>query len=396
MTRRRWSAGRATAALLMATVWMATGVAVYLYLSAHRSTVADQVKKPGAGKAMSGPITRLPGTLYIAQGGTMYRLQRGTFTPVLNAPGGASRWTQPAFTPNGENLAVVRRDYASSDLYVIDTSGHVVNQLTHNANRTVEFNHWAFYPRFSPDGSSLFFSYDRKDPGNIYNVVLSVYSMPLTGNFNQAKKWTVPASYTGGDIQPIPLPSGGLIYTKYSFDEKAKRILSQIYLMTRSGAPGKPLTLIEDDCSQPAFSPDGQRLAMICTGGKQFANIEIAPFDGSKLGQRQVLVSGQLAAQPTWSPDGTSLVYLAPKSVSGHFQLWLQPVPNPTSPQASVPTPIPTKSGGPVRGTQVGQPAATPTPPPAAPTPTSTPLPQPVQLTSDLDFDATSTIAWHG
>lgn len=389
MIRPRWTAGRAVAVLLMATVWIASGVAAYLYLGAHRTTLTNEAKKPTEVKLNQGPISHLPGTLYLVQGGTLYRLQRGSFSPVLNAPGGASVWTQPVFTPNGQSLVVVRRDYASSDLYLVDTSsGRNPNLLTHNASRTVEANHWAFYPRLSPDGASLFFSYDRKDPANFYNVVLSVYSMPMTASssFNQAKKWTVPANFTGGDIQPLPLASGGVIYTKYSFDNKTNKILSQIYLTLRAGAPGKALTAIEDGCLQPALSPDGQRLAMICTGGKQFANLEIAHFDGSTLGPAQVLVSGQLAAQPTWSPDGSSLVYLAPQGLGGHFQLWVQPVPAPAPAASAAPTPSST------RGSQAGR--ATPTAPPT-PTPTPSPLSQPIQLTSGLDFDATSTIAWH-
>lgn len=388
MTRPRWTAGRAAAVLLMTIVWIASGIAAYLYLGAHRTTLANEAKKPTEAKLAQGPISRLPGTLYLAQGGTLYRLQRGSFSPVLKAPGGASVWTQPVFTPNGQSLVVVRRDYASSDLYLLDTSGRSPNPLTHNASRTVEANHWAFYPRMSPDGATLFFSYDRKDPGNFYNVVLSVYSMPMSpgSSFSQAKKWTVPASFTGGDIQPIPLPSGGVVYTKYSFDNKTSKILSQVYLTPRAGAQGKALTAIEDSCLQPALSPDGQRLAMVCTGGKQFASLEIAHFDGSSLGPAQVLVSGELAAQPTWSPDGSSLVYLAPQGLSGHFQLWLQPVPVPAPPASTAPTP------GATRGSQASR--ATPTAP-QPPTPTPSPLPQPIQLTSGLDFDATSTIAWH-
>jgi len=373
----------------MAAVWIASGVGVYLYFGAHRTTLALQARKPTEVKPKTGPIAHLPGTLYLVQGGTLYRLQRGNFTPVLNTPGGASAWTQPALKPDGQGLVVVRRDYGSSDLFQVDSSGHVLNQLTHNASRTVETNHWAFYPRLSADGSVLFFSYDRKDPVNLYNVVLSVYSMPAGGPFGQARKWTVPAAYTGGDVQPIPLASGSVIYTKYSFDNQTNRILSQIYLTPRAGAPGRALTTIEDDCSQAAVSPDGQRLAMICTDGKQVASLEIAQFDGSNLGPPQVLVSGQLAAQPTWSPDGSSIVYLAPHGSGGHFQLWQVPAPAPPS---ISPEPSPTK------GSQTARATPRPTPTPAAtptPTPTSSALPQPVELTSDLDFDATSTIAWH-
>jgi hypothetical protein len=380
--------GRAVAILLIATVWMAFGAAVYVYLGAHRSTLAAKAKKPGE-EIKEGPIARLPGTLYLVQAGALYRLQRGVFTQVLSAPGGASGWTQPSFMADGK-LLVVRKDYASSDIYEFDPSNGTRSQMTHNASRVVESNHWAFYPRLSPDGSSLFFSYDHKDPNSYYNVVLSVYAMPVGGSLNQAHRWTLPANYTGGDLQPIPLHSGGVVYTKYLFDDKTNRILSQIYLTTRIQSLGKALTPLEDDCSQPALSPDSSRLAMVCTGGKQLADVEVAPFDGSRLGDRQVLASGQLASQPTWAPDGSGLVYLAPHGLSGHFQLWLQAVPAPPPPPTAAP--IPTRS--PARGAKPSSPAATQAPSPS-PAVTPTPIPPSVQLTNDVDFDATSTIAWH-
>src|SRR5215471_14498329 len=146
MMRQRWTAGRVGVVVLMATVWIASGVAAYLYLGAHRTMLAGEAKKPTEARLRQGPISHLPGMLYLVQGGTLYRLERGSFSPVLKAPGGASRWTQPVFTPNGQSLVVVRRDYASSDLYLFDTSGRSPTLLTHNASRTVEANHWAFYP----------------------------------------------------------------------------------------------------------------------------------------------------------------------------------------------------------------------------------------------------------
>jgi hypothetical protein len=284
----------------------------------------------------------------------------------------------------------VRRDYAYSDLYLVDIAGNVQSQLTSDSNKTVELNHWALYPRPTADGATLFFSYDPKDRYNNYNVVMAVWSVPMGGNFNQMKKWTTPNNYTGGDLQPVPLAAGGVIYTKYSFNQATNKIMGQLWITTKAGSVGRPLTQPEEDCSQANLSPDGHRLAMICTGGKQLATVEIASFDGSNIGPRMAIAPGQLAAQPTWAPDGTSLVYLAAQGISGHFQLWLQQLPLSVSPPPPTASPVAAKVAG--RGARVA--SATPTPAPT-PSATPTPLPRSVQLTTDLDFDATSTIAWH-
>jgi hypothetical protein len=392
--RRRWSLGSILALVLAVAVWIGTGTGVYVYLGSHRSTLAAQAQKPGEGQRRDGPINHLPGTLYLVQDGTLYQLRRGTFTAILTWPGGAGGWTQPAVAPGGQLLLVVRRDYASSDLFQVDPAGHTLNQLTHNANKTVELNHWAFYPRFTPDGGSLVFSYDAKDRFNNYNVVLSIYQMPIGAALTQARKWTTPNSYTGGDLQPVPLASGGMIYTKYSFDQATSRILGQLWLTTRAGTAGRALTPAADDCSEPSLSPDGQRLAMICTAARQFTDVQIASFDGANLGPRLTLISGQLASQPTWAPDGSGLVYLAPVGAGGHFQLWLQPVP-PTLPLLPPPTPVPSaRPAASLRSARAATPSPTPSPTPPVPTPSPAPLPAPIQLTPDNDFDATSTIAW--
>lgn len=373
MILRHWTPGRVLALLLIAAVWAGTGVGTYLLLASHRSTLASQAKRPGEEAAKNGPLQRLPGTLYLVQDGSLYRLQHGTFTPLLRAAGTVT-WTMPAVSPSGQSLVVVRRDYAFSDLYLVDTAGHVQSQLTHDANMTIEFNHWALYPRLSADGSTLWFSYDPKDVYNDYNVVMAVWSMPLGGSPGQMRKWTIPNDYTGGDVQPLPLPSGGVIYTKYALDPALNKIMGRLWMTTRAGSPGRALTSAADDCSQPALSPDGRRLAMICTAGIQLATVDVATIEGTSLGPLRVIASGQLAAQPTWSPDGTSIVYLAAQGITGHFQLWLQEIPPLPPTSEPSPTPSPTR------------PAATPAP---------TPLPPPIELTTNLDFDATSTIAWH-
>jgi Tol biopolymer transport system component len=371
--RRRWSAPSALALAAIASVWLVAGLGVYLALSGHHAGVAAEAAKPVDEQHSSGPLRSLPGTLYLVQAGTLYRLRHGTFTPLLAATSTAT-WTMPAVSPDGRSLVVVQRDYAYSDLYLVDASGHVQTQLTHDASSAVELNHWAMYPRLGPDGTTVWFDYDPKDPYSDYNVVMAVWSMPLEGTASQMRKWTEPHDYTGGDVQPVPLPSGGVIYTKYALGTSQNRIMGQLWLTTRAGSVGEALTQLDDDCSQPALSPDGRRVAMLCTGGKQTTSIEVASWNGTTLGPRQVVVSGQLAAQPTWSPDGQSLVYLAAQGITGHFQLWLQQLPLP--PGTDVPTPTPSA----VSATRA---------------PTPTPLPPAVQLSSNLDFDATSTVAWH-
>jgi Tol biopolymer transport system component len=59
-------------------------------------------------------------------------------------------------------------------------------------------------------------------------------------------------------------------------------------------------------------------------GSNQSAELDVASFDSTSLtlGPPTTLVSGRLVASPAFSPDGKTIVFLAPSTPSGGFQLW--------------------------------------------------------------------------
>jgi Tol biopolymer transport system component len=354
---RRWTL------LIALPLMVAFGFGVYYGLGQLKSKPTSRPKAV----TKSRTLVPVPGVVYMSQGGALYRLAGGQFTQIRPGPG---NWSQPALAPGGQLVAVSRQTHFS-DLYLLDGSGTPVKQLTKNVAGSIESNHWAFYPSVSADGKTLFYSFDPKDPLNNFRVDLAVWSRPLDGSQAEGKRRTVPNQYTGGDVQPIALASGAVLYTKYSIDDNGHSV-SQLWYQARAGAVGQAITDSKDDCSSPALSHDGTRLAMVCTGGKQTASIQVAPFDGQKLGPREVVVEGQLDAVPAWSPDGHSLLYEAPGGPQAQFQLWMIQLEEPASP-----SPSPQKSG--------------PAPAKANPSPA---LRQPKLVTTDLALDATSAPLW--
>jgi Tol biopolymer transport system component len=261
----------------------------------------------------------LPGTMFLVQGGALYRLQRGSFTQITSESG----WMQPAMSPDGRELVAVQRRTNSSDLFLLTTSGRAIYQLTHNSTSSPpEYNHWAFYPRFSPDGATLFYAYDPKDGYNSYRVDLAIFASP-TSNWRTSIQWSHPHAYTGGDVGPLPV-AGGLIYTKFWIDDQSL-VHSQIWLLARPGSPGVALTPNDVNCIQPAVAPDQKSIATICTRGQtQSAELDVATLDinTATLGALTTVVKGELVASPAFSPDGKTIAYLAPVTTGGAFQLW--------------------------------------------------------------------------
>jgi Tol biopolymer transport system component len=276
----------------------------------------------------------LPGTMYVAQRGALYRFKDGSFTQITDAAG----WTQPSASPEGSELVAVIRHLNYSDVYLLSSNGRVLQQLTHHESATVEANHWSFYPRFNADRSRVFYSYDEHDAFASYRVDLAVYARAADGS-GSVVQWTVPNGYTGGDTDPAPLGDGGLIYTKYSIDDRSQ-VHSQVWFVAGPGQTGAALTPADENCSQPAVAPNQKTVAMICRHGElQSTDLVVAQFDETTqtLGPESVLVHGQLSTAPVFSPDGQTIAFLAPVQPGEAFQLWTVPAAASTSRSAARP-----------------------------------------------------------
>jgi Tol biopolymer transport system component len=303
--------------LVVLALAVAFGVGVYAWLGSLRNTAA--LGGSAGDPTQSSALVDLPGTVVVAQGGGLYALHGGNFTRL--ASGG---WMQPAVTPDHRHLVAVRRQTQYSDLYELSTSGAVERQLTNDAAKQVDLNHWSFYPSVSPDGGSVFYSYDHKYFTGSFLVDLSVYRQPLGGSQRQAQAWSTPNRGTGGDLTPLGVASsGGLLYTKSEIDGTTDQVFSQVWYQRGQGTRGVALSADGQRCQQPALSPGGSLVAMVCSAeGSPTAQLEVASLDlnGFTLGAPAVLASG-LPAAPSWSPDGKSLLYFAPDS-AGRYQLY--------------------------------------------------------------------------
>jgi len=339
---------RPLALIVLLALMAAFAFGVNRFFAARKTTIAS-----AAAPTEVHPDVALPGTLYLAQRGDIYRLSNGTFTD-LHLPAGIGTWMQPAVVPGTPDIVAVARTAAYSDVYLIDGSnGKILRQLSHNktATVTIQLWHWMFWPHVAADGNTMVVSYDAPKSGQGYEIDFAVWQ----GSVSQkpaTKQWTQPYSFTGGDVQPLPLPGGRLLYAKYQIT--GGNVFSQLAMQTNALGDIVYLTSAAADCAQPAVSPDGGTLAMICASGTglQSTSLVVAPLQGTKLGTAHAVVAKCICGAPAWSADGSGLGYLAPADATGHFQLWW------------------------IAGASTPRPAA------------------PKQVTTGLDFDATSPPAW--
>ena len=345
------------------------GVGVNRFIASKKTNLTAAPVSP----ELSQTLINLPGTIYLTQNGVLYALSNGHFAalhlPSTDAAGSGITWAQPALLPTGDLLAIARgSEY--SDLYKITTTGHVVAQLTHDYvsadPNKIRGNHWISWPHVSPDEQSLWFSLDSPKPNSSYEVDFTVWSAPIASNpivtanaYNANGKvagthWTTPDAYTGGDTDPNPLPGGSLLYVGYGIDNF--KVDSTVFYQATKRSHSISLTTPAQDCNAAEVAPDGVTIVMVCSNNSQQTSLEVATLTGTgattTLSTPKVLVDNCLCASPQWSPDGKSLLYYAPSDKTGHFQLWY------------------------LKNAAALKPAA------------------PQQVTTNLDFDATSVPAW--
>ncbi|MHB1499990.1 MAG: TolB-like translocation protein [Candidatus Dormibacteria bacterium] len=314
MSARQFLAGLATLALMAV-----FGLAVYTVLGTLQTKTTTAVD-PTQEQA----LLTLPGTLFLAQNGSLYSLHGLQFTRLATPPGD---WYQVAPGPNG-NLLAVAKNNGFSNLYLLSPTGQILRTLLQESSTSYFNNHFVFYPRLSANGHSVFYSYNWIDPAANYNVDFEVQSVPLANPGAYPNQWSTPNNYTGGDVSPTPTSNGGLIYTKYNVTSSYNSgyPYSQLVYVSSPQASLDYLTTPAQNCSEPALNPAGNEIAMICVNNRlQSDTLEVASWNGTSLGPPRVLSQGPMAAAPAWSPSGTSLVFMNVTSRGLPFQLFWIP-----------------------------------------------------------------------
>jgi TolB protein len=215
-------------------------------------------------------------------GGGERRLTKDEATSP-DTPAGLFFEVEPAWSPDGEQVAFAGRRGGNFDLYLTGADGKDTRKLTDE--KTDET-----HPSWSPDGRRIVFQ--RGSPAHLW-------IMAVAGG-------GTPRQLTRGpdaEVDPAWSPDGRWIAYQL---RRPGTPLSEIWLVRPDGTGRRRLTDIERS-AQPAWSPDSRRIAFSTTAGR--TNFDIYTVNANGLGLRRVTSSPLDEFDPAFSPDGASIAF---------------------------------------------------------------------------------------
>ncbi len=206
-----------------------------------------------------------------SDGGNQVRL---THDPAIDA--------DPAWSPDGTRIAFVsRRNGGVDSIYVMDSDGQNLTQLTKESNDSD--------PAWSPDGAKIAFT--RSKGGR------QVWVMDADGG-NQTR-----LTHVGQNYHPAWSPDGRRIAITSS------RLGGGIVVMDENGDNQERLTRGVWAHDNPSWSPDGQWIAHDFWHKGAMYQIFVVRTDGGGLSKR--LTRNEPHKRfPVWSPDGGTIAYV--------------------------------------------------------------------------------------
>lgn len=222
-------------------------------------------------------------------------------------------FSSPAWSPDGRDVAVSGNapgDRGPLSIAVVNVQRAELTTVTEPPQGTDDLE-----PAWSPDGERIAFVRNRHaDPSSEDPDDKQILTVAPDGSGQQE---LAPGLFNEG--APAWSPGGDTIAVTAS-EFPGVDPPRRVYLAPADGGEPTPLP-VSGARQEVVFSPDGQLLAVVVGTLPDRTDIHVVDVDdGSTVA---VLDGGEFDTSPTWSPDGTHIVFVAASGLEGQADIAL-------------------------------------------------------------------------
>jgi len=273
--------------------------------------------EPAARDAISAvvsSVSRLPGVLAYVSDSDFYgsggketlatASPEGTRVRTLVSPADVG-FGLLAFSPSGGRLAYFRDSSSGASVDVMDlASRRVVTVLRlRGAKAYVDGLAW------TPSGRALVVGSNERPGSSTTHSGYALWRVPLTGG----KPKGLTTYEDAGD--PVVLPDGDLVYiVSKTYSSTSSLRSSAVWTSRPSGTDPHRLFTSRHFVYTPAVSPDGRTLVLSVVLTDTTMHLESFTLATRRHKNLTPLVKGRSDVSPSFSPDGTELVFLSSRA----------------------------------------------------------------------------------
>jgi TolB protein len=200
--------------------------------------------------------------------------------------------TDPAWSTSGKRFVAVSQGTNHSDLVDFAPTSPTARQLTHDrSDQAVQSSIWARKPAWSPEGRSIAFVSDRdKHDMSLWQI------NPDTAKLEPL---VLMKPFSGGLDWPAWSPTGAVIaFTSYETG------VAQIHALDVTRQSNRAVTDEPDGAFDPTWSPNGKWLTFVARSGES-SHLVVVRGNIPK----HLAIEGPIRA-PVWSPRANALAYV--------------------------------------------------------------------------------------
>jgi TolB protein len=251
------------------------------------------------------PVSQLEGRILFVKDGDLWVWQSGSAHQL--ATGGT--WSQPSWSPAGDALAYVYRGTNFADIFVTDDQGQSQQRLTDSQSTTLENNDWNLRPTWSPDGQLIAFVSDR---ASTFPVLWVMNAADGSGRHQLVTPGLVEEA-----VDSMAWSPDGAQLAATFYNEPGPTQIALIPLGGNTRQPGHMLTDTPGGALDPTWSPDGSWLVY---AGHDGSAMELRAVHPDGTADQALTRDGYPARSPVFSSDGKHVAYLSERT--GYFELW--------------------------------------------------------------------------